>query len=607
MRHGDRAAEVAAGKPPSARPATQLADADASVWWQSVHQLIDRPVRDLLDGFDEIAAAAIPYDWLPGRARTFYGPDFATWSDLGPETIYSLVNRPKGGIGTVRAILTAGWEAVRNRRALDIASSDAPSAVGRLLDRLTAYDRAALAGCSWALQPMTRAAMAELLGVHPINLQRNYPRAAARFQGLLADPSHAAVRRHAAELRYRLGPLTQMSSAEAALADLDLALSDDTATMLLHLAGPYTPADHTWLEDASAGGLQSAETALETAFTQWGAPTTAVLAEALAELGIPYPTAVEFVASRPGLRRFDQKWVRWGTTMLDKVEAALHLSGAPATGSLIAALIGEDCSESAVRHALSYDSRFVRTTRQTWALKQWGLSEYTGLFGEIATRIDAAGGIVGTGAVIADICKMFPDVSETSVRSYLGAPAFVVDKQKVRRRTDADGWPPVGPAASVRGVFHKGRHEIRVALPVTVDHVRGSGQPLHPAVATALGLTPGSERLFIGAASINAYWRTSSITGGNVGSLRAVAAGVGAELGDTLVLSFNVSDSTVAAVRVPSDAGPRQRMKGLVGRLGAVPRLDVARALRCHPNEVDALLRKRGDEAVLVLLDDIGP
>lgn len=593
-------------KPPNARPATRLDDPDAAGWWQSVHQQLDIPVRDLLDGFDEIADAAIPYDWLPGRARTFYGPDFAIWSDLGSETIDSLVNRPKGGIGTVRAILIAGWEAVRNRRALDCASSDAPSAVGRLLDHLTAYDRAALAGCSWALQPTTRAAMAELLGVRPINLQRNFPRAAARFQSLLADPAHAAVRRHAADLRYRLGPLTPMATAETALVDLGLALPDDAGAMLLHLAGPYTPADHTWLEDASAAGLQSAQGALESAFTQWGAPTTAVLTEALAELGIPYPTAVEFVASRPGLRRFDQKWVQWGTTLLDKVEAALHLSGAPATGSLIAALIGEDCTEASVRHALSYDSRFARTTRQTWALKQWGLAEYTGLFSEIAARIDAAGGIIGTGAVIDDICTRFPDVAESSVRAYLGAPAFVVNKQTVRRRIESDGWPSVGPAASVRGVFHKGRREIRLALAVTVDHLRGSGQHLHPALATALGLTPGSERRFTGSTfGINAYWKPSSITGGNVGSLRAVAAGVDAALGDTLVLSFNVVDSTATASRIRSDADPRQRLKGLLGKLGPSPRVDVARALRCQPDDVEPLLRKRGDEALLAVLDDI--
>ncbi len=79
----------------------------------------DPPVRELLDGFDQIAPLPVPYDWLPGRAETFYGDRFQVWSDLADETIESLVNRPKGGIGTVRAILIAGgWEAAARAQAI---------------------------------------------------------------------------------------------------------------------------------------------------------------------------------------------------------------------------------------------------------------------------------------------------------------------------------------------------------------------------------------------------------------------------------------------------------------------------------------------------------
>lgn len=56
-----------------------------------------------LVGIDDIASFPVPYDWLPGRAETFYGDRFQVWSDLAEETIESLVNRPKGGIGTLRA------------------------------------------------------------------------------------------------------------------------------------------------------------------------------------------------------------------------------------------------------------------------------------------------------------------------------------------------------------------------------------------------------------------------------------------------------------------------------------------------------------------------
>lgn len=72
---------------------------DSTVWWQDIQDLTETPIGELIDGLDEIAQQAIPYGWLPGRAHTFYGSRLATWSDLAGETISSLVNLPKGGIG----------------------------------------------------------------------------------------------------------------------------------------------------------------------------------------------------------------------------------------------------------------------------------------------------------------------------------------------------------------------------------------------------------------------------------------------------------------------------------------------------------------------------
>lgn len=582
---------------------------DSALWWESVCDQLDEPISELVDDFDAIADTAIPYDWLPGRARTFYGAVFTIWSDLAGETIQSLLDRPKGGLGTVRSIVIAARDAVTHFH-LTVATisptADAPTATRLLLDRLTNYDRVVLSGRRWALGPAaTNGALADQLGVHAASIGRNLPRAAARFENLLADPAHAAVLCHAGDVRERLGPLTGISTAEAALNDLGLALSDDAALMLLHLAGPYARAEGVWLEDTAVQGLRAATAAIEAAFTQWGAPTATALADRLAELGIPSATAGDFLASRLGLRRFDQKWVKWGGTIPDKIEAVLHLSGVPATAALISAVIGQNCSEASVRSALSFDSRFLRATRHTWALRQWGLVEYSGVFSEIAALIDSAGGAISTAAVVEDIVKRIPDVAESSVRAYMGAPAFVVENHMVRRRTAADGWPAVGPAVAVRGVFHKGKNTIRVALPVTGDLLRGSGQPLHSAAATALGVAPGGQRLFTGrSCSITVFWKLSSITGGNLGSVRAAATGVGAQLGDTLVLSFNVAESTLTTARIRADANPEQRLKGLLGKLSRDPLGDIARALRCSPDDAAAVLIKRGDDDVLALLDE---
>lgn len=568
-----------------------------AAWWQQIHDLTEIPIRDLIDGLDEIAEQAIPYGWLPGRARTFYGTEFVTWSDLAGETIESLVNRPKGGIGTVRAIMIAAGDAVAlTRSAPPDEDVDAATAIRRLLDRLTDYDHKLMSARGWALHPQTIPVTARQIGVTRVNVQRNQPRADRRFRELLANPAHAAVVDYAKQLRHQLGPLTRAHTAERALKDLGLDLATDAGQLLLHLAGPYSPRD-TWLEDTAAEGLRAANETLDAAFAQTGAPTTAALILELDTLGIPPQTASEFINSRPGLRRFGDRWVRWGPTTADKTEAALHLSGVPASAALIAATIGGH--ERAVRDALYSDPRFTRATKQTWALRQWGINEYTGVFAEIAARIDTAGGALSIKALVDDMTATFPDVAESSIRSYLSTPGFVIDNAMVRRRTESDGWSTVAPLYAVRGAFHNGRHEIRIAIAVDYDLLRGSGQTLNPATATALGIHPGQRRSFSGTHDIDLFWRLSATNGASVGSLRGLATALGADMDDTIVLAFNVRDSTVKATRIRAGEDVRQRLRVLLGKRVRDPVADLARALHCQPEEVAALLRRRGDADLL--------
>lgn len=574
---------------------------NAATWWDTIQDRTDTPIRDLIDGLDDIADQAIPYGWLPGRARTFYGPDFATWSDLADHTITSLVERPKGGLGTVRSILTAAREAVTVARSTPAGEpADAATATRRLIDRLTAYDYTVLSTRRWPLRPTPTREIARQLGVALVNVQRNHPRAYRRFTDLLADPAHAAVTDYAHDLRRRLGPLTDEHAARQALHDLGLDVDTDAGHMLLHLAGPYRP-HGPWLE--VAGGLEAATAAFETVLIEQGAPTTATLTGELVHLGISAQIAAAFIDSYPGLRLFGDKWVRWGPTIADKTEAALHLSAEPTTPAVLAATI--NANEESVRTVLYSDPRFTRATRLTWAVRQWGITEYTGLFSEIATRIGSARGRrLSTRVLVDEIAAAFPDVSESSIRSYFSAPAFMVDKGMVRRRKKADGWPPTAPLNTVRGAYRNGDNEIRVEIPVTADTLRGSGQILTPAVATALGIHPGQRRAFVGTpADINVVWRLSSLNGATIGSIRGAATTLGAELNDTIVMAFNLPTGAVEMIRIPATADPTQRLLALLGQQTDNPAAGFARALDCQPEDVAALLSRRRDTALLTLLD----
>ncbi|WP_169714185.1 sigma-70 family RNA polymerase sigma factor [Mycobacterium xenopi] len=568
-------------------------------------ELADAPIAQLVDGLvEQIGPQAIPYGQLPQRARTFYSADFTTWSDLADQTISSLLNRPQAGAATVRAILAAARDAVARARSIPPSGGDdAASAVARLLERLTERDRIILSARLWAFRPRTNEEIGQALGVSDATIWRNQAKAKARFAELLADPAHRDVIAHAEELRRRVGPLARHHTVGAVLADLGLDLSSPEGLMLLYIAGPYGQRDN-WLENTSTGALSTAAAALDAAVARWGAPTTEALVDELGLIGMRRDSAVDFIESR-GLRRFGEKWVRWGASVADRAEAVLHVSGAPASADMIAAAIGQNCHPRQVREALYGDDRFARATRYTWALRAWGLDEYLGIFGELTRRIDAGGGTISVADLVSYMKARVPDVAEISIRTYLtNAPGFVIEDGMVRRRTAADGLPEVPPLHTVRGVFRNGRNEIRLSLPVTHDLLRGSGQHTHPAVAAAFGITPGQQRPFTSRHGhhITVTWPLSTTHGPSLGSLRPLALAVGAAEGDALVLVFNLRDNAIDAALIKGGEDPHRHLQTLLGKPAREPIAALARALRCKPNQVASILRERGDIHILELL-----
>lgn len=576
---------------------------DGAQWWATVKGQTETPVVELVDGLAEIGGHQIPYGWLPVRAHSAYAAEFTVWSDLAAETIPTLVERPYAGEATVRAVLLMARESVeRNRSAASSCSSSLPSVLTRFIERFDDYDRLVLSARGWALRPQSIGDTATRLGVAKVNIHRNEPRSYQRFQDLLTEPWHNPITQAAAQLRARLGALTTESTTAAALTTLGLDMGSEGAQIALHLAGPYRCTD-SWLE--VAGTLQAAQVALERALNLRRAPTFTQLQNSFAAVGITASSAMAFIEQQPDLRRVDNQWVRWGAGVGNRAEAALHLAGQPRALEQIAAAAGlSDVGQQRVylRNVLNADPRFTRTTRATWGLSRWGLREYAGIYGEIGARIDAAGGAVSTAEVVADVIATAPDVTESSVRTFMGTPGYIIEKGIIRRRTAKDPWPKPPPPESARGAFHNGR-QLRVALSVDSNLLRGSGVLLSAPAAGALGIAAGDRALFAADhGQVLVQWRLSSNRGPTFGSLRQVAAGVGAANGDTLVLGFDKANSTVQVACISADAPPAQRLAGLLGRRVRDPLAGMARALRCTPEEVAEKLTSRGDAELVELL-----
>lgn len=572
----------------------RVTDLAATTWWDAVVARADTPIRELVAGLDEVAAVAIPYARLPRRVHKAYSADFSFWGDVGGESVESLLGRPGVAEVGVRALLEAAADAVAAHRAAAGRRVGAVAAVARLLGQLGEFDRAILSARVWAAQPQSTYVLAEQLGVASVRIQRNQPRAEARLSELLADPVHHEVGEYADVLRGRLGPYVPVGVVAAELGRLEVDLSAETAQVLLYLAGYVRRGD--WFENAKVSGQQQVTAAVDAVFGRCPAPSTAALMEALTAVGMPRDVVDTYLGGLQ-LRRFGDIWVRWAGSIPDRIEAVLHAHGAPLTAEHILAGIGADSTTlRGVREALYDDDRFVRASRSTWGLRTWAIDEYGGLVDEIGAVIDASGGTMKVDEVVRVVLARFPDVAERSVRSYLRTLAFVTEAGVVRRRTDEDKWPPVPALNTVRGAFRHGRNEIRVAVAVTVDLLRGSGLQLRPAVAAALGVEPGRRRVFASPhGELPVVWRLSSTNGPGIGSLRASALATGAELEDTLVLAFRLDDSSLHVTRIRAEVTGLQRLPLLLGHAVRKPAAALAASLNCRQADVAAVLRGRGD------------
>ena len=157
-------------------------------------------------------------------------------------------------------------------------------------------------------------------------------------------------------------------------------------------------------------------------------------------------------------------------------------------------------------------------------------------------------------------------MAQSSVRSYLDAPAFVVVGGRAHLRgKDEPFVNRTDPRKATRTFLHVDGFSIVVT--VDRDVLRGSGRGLSRSVAAAIGLEAGSELTFgEGDLQVSFAWPMTSHSP-SIGSTRWLAQEVGAELGH--LLRIDVSGSTVSAVRLPAElataAPSKEALSALVG------------------------------------------
>ncbi len=564
---------------------------------------IDTPLADLVEDFDTIAAGAVPYARLPRRFSD-YADEFVRWADLADQTRHTLQQRPRLGDAAIDALIEAAHEAVQaHQRAAAAGPLSPEAAVTALLDRFNDFDRALLDGRRWRQPAVSTTILASDLGTSTAALLRRLPRVDQRLAELLNDPLHAAVRDHAGRLAHELGSLAPEDLVVAALRGLRVDPAGEAARVLLYVAGPYQRRDDGWTENLGTGGHQHIHDSLNDLFARTPAPSIATLHDELRRAGMTEEASWAFLRSQPSWRRFGDVYVHWNPdNTADMVEAALHAVAEPMTADEIHAAIGGTVSIHTISDALRGHRRFARASRRTWALTAWKRDVYTNIADAIATTIDRLGGKAAADDIVTDVLARFPDVAESSVRSFLTTLAFVNEGGTYRRRRRRDPFNDLPPLRQTRGAFHNGDDEVRYALTVNADVLRGSATPVPAAVANAAGVQPGQRKTFANPhGDINMLWQLSSVRGAILSSIRTHARTAGARAGDTLVLAFTPDQISITCI--PAHVVGRPRLKALLGRRVRNPAATLAASLECNPNQVEAILRGRGDHE---LADTIG-
>lgn len=343
---------------------------------------------------------------------------------------------------------------------------------------------------------------------------------------------------------------------------------------------------------------------VDSALDSMGMLTPDQLAEILVELGVKEVIFAKMVDDDDRLRFMGGRLVRWGRSQGDDAATVLSLMGEPCSLEVIIEELGRPMSPRSLTNRLIADDRFVRASKTTFGLKEWGGLNYGGITDAIRHELELAGGEDFVEGLAVRISEKY-GVAKTSVRAYLEAPAFVVAEGRARLRGPNELFMNQSDPRKAYRIF---KHVDGFSMVMTVDGevLRGSGRPLTKSMAAAVGLEAGSDLVFGRDDNvISLMWpMTSPIP--TMGSTRLIAQGVGAQAGD--LVRIDVRGDAVVAVKLPSDittAPPsREALSALVGiEPGIIDWVERLRmALGAGPSEDLVRVAAEKDDELLVRL-----
>lgn len=234
-----------------------------------------------------------------------------------------------------------------------------------------------------------------------------------------------------------------------------------------------------------------------------------------------------------------------GRTQGDRAAAVLSVEQHPLTTEGIAERINAGNARS-LANRLAIDERIMRVDIGTWALREWGLEEYSGIRQEIRERIERNGGSVRLDALVEELSSQF-SISPNSVVTYASTLPFL-SSHGVVTLADEERYdvPDANPYDVARMFRIPGGWALRIT--VNAEHARGSGSILPLAIANILHMRFGDTVELdspLGVQSV--YWTGTSV---GLGTIRRFVLDGMIQVGDEALLEFMDDGSfTVELVR----------------------------------------------------------
>ncbi len=467
------------------------------------------------------------------------------------------------------------------------------------------------------IEGATLAAVGDEIGIARERIRQLHQEVDRRIDTALQSNICDLLRWRAADLRSSLGvaapvahDITQ-SALDKSIRGASVASAELLRPLMLRLAGPFRERDG-WMT-----------------LTQADIPDPVGIKNLADEFGIlPLTDAYDWLADHGIRSEFHDAWLDhsgrfrrageqlmvWSRNVVDKSVALLAVRSEPADAQTLVSLVGEGHNVSGVRARFSEDERLMRVNQTDWALRAWGLEEYTGITDEIAQRIEEAGGQADLNDVVNEVVRQF-SVKENSVLLYTMAPMFVVEHGRIRLRRDDEPFDASGSLESCPGAFRSSERTVSLLIPADAELLRGSGRALRGPVAVVLGVVPGQPRSFSHAdGGLNITWPMTSAMGPSLGSARVLAENVGALEGDRVRLDFDIEQGRVNIERIPLELDNYENAEAIRLLTGISTDLSgtldaVAKAIDASPANVRYALQKRGDNDLVSLLPlpDIDP